>query len=90
MFICTPASPAWDLRSLRTWAQSPYGVHDARRKVGGQADRRRRSETAEGGVAVVFWVVVAAACCGLCIYGISRAIRRSKERHTEERRVSTY
>jgi hypothetical protein len=35
----------------------------------------------------VFWIVVAAACCGLCVYGISRAIRRSKERQTEEQSV---
>ena len=33
----------------------------------------------------VIWIVFAAACCGLCIYGISIAIRRSKERQTEER-----
>lgn len=30
-------------------------------------------------VAIV-WISVAAVCCGLCIYGINRAIRRSKER----------
>jgi hypothetical protein len=41
-------------------------------------------------VVAVFWVVVAAACCGLCIYGISKAIRRSKERQTEERPVPTH
>jgi hypothetical protein len=35
----------------------------------------------------VTWIVVAAACCGLCIYGISRAVRRSRERHAEEQRV---
>jgi hypothetical protein len=40
--------------------------------------------------AVVFWIVVVAACCGLCVYGISRAIHRSKERQTEERPVSTH
>jgi hypothetical protein len=28
----------------------------------------------------VIWIGVAAICCGLCIYGINRAIRRSKER----------
>jgi len=28
----------------------------------------------------VIWIGLAAICCGLCIYGISRAIRRSKER----------
>jgi hypothetical protein len=28
----------------------------------------------------VFGIVVAAACCGLCIYAISRAVRRSKDR----------
>jgi hypothetical protein len=38
----------------------------------------------------VFWIVVAAACCGLCIYGISRSIRRAKERQTEEQSVSTH
>jgi hypothetical protein len=32
----------------------------------------------------VIWIGVAAVCCGLCIYGISRAIRRSKE-HQERR-----
>ncbi|HZB01918.1 MAG TPA: hypothetical protein VE800_07410 [Actinomycetota bacterium] len=40
-------------------------------------------------VAIV-WIVVAAACCGLCIYGISRAIRRSKERQAEEPRILTH
>jgi hypothetical protein len=38
----------------------------------------------------VLWIGVAVACCGLCIYGISRAIRRSKERQTEERSVLTH
>jgi hypothetical protein len=28
----------------------------------------------------VIWIGVAAVCCGLCVYGINRAIRRSKER----------
>lgn len=28
----------------------------------------------------VIWISVAAVCCGLCVYGINRAIRRSKER----------
>lgn len=28
----------------------------------------------------IIWISVAAVCCGLCIYGINRAIRRSKER----------
>jgi hypothetical protein len=28
----------------------------------------------------VMWIGVAAICCGLCIYGINRAIHRSKER----------
>jgi hypothetical protein len=28
----------------------------------------------------VIWIGVAAICCGLCIYWISRAVRRSKER----------
>jgi hypothetical protein len=27
----------------------------------------------------VIWIGVAVVCCGLCIYGISRTIRRSKE-----------
>jgi hypothetical protein len=31
----------------------------------------------------VIWIGVAAICCGLCIYGISRAIRRSKERQED-------
>lgn len=38
----------------------------------------------------VFWIVVAAACCGLCIYGISRAVRRAKERQTEDGPVVTH
>jgi hypothetical protein len=38
----------------------------------------------------VFWVVVAAACCGLCIYGITRAVRRSKNRETQESSVPTH
>ena len=28
----------------------------------------------------VIWIGLAAICCGLCIYAISRAIRRSAER----------
>jgi hypothetical protein len=28
----------------------------------------------------IIWIGVAAVCWGLCIYGINRAIRRSKER----------
>jgi hypothetical protein len=28
----------------------------------------------------IMWISVAAVCCGLCIYGINRAIRRTKER----------
>jgi cytochrome oxidase assembly protein ShyY1 len=28
----------------------------------------------------VIWFGLAAVCCGLCIYGINRAIRRSKDR----------
>jgi hypothetical protein len=31
-------------------------------------------------VVAVIWIGVAAVCCGLCIYGINKAIRRSKER----------
>lgn len=31
----------------------------------------------------VIWIGVAAVCCGLCIYGINRAIRRPKERREE-------
>jgi hypothetical protein len=31
----------------------------------------------------VIWIGVATICCGLCIYGINRAIRRSKERREE-------
>lgn len=38
----------------------------------------------------ILWIVVAAACCGLCIYGISRAVRRSRERQTEDRSVMTH
>jgi hypothetical protein len=30
--------------------------------------------------AAIIWIGVAAVCCGLCIYGINGAIRRSKER----------
>jgi hypothetical protein len=29
----------------------------------------------------VIWFGVVAVCCGLCLYGINRAIRRSKQRH---------
>jgi hypothetical protein len=58
-----------------------------------QPDERRRRETVEevGSVSAVaiVWIVVAAACCGLCVYGISRAVRRSRERQAEERRVLT-
>ena len=38
----------------------------------------------------VLWIVVAAACCGLCIYGISRAVRRAKERQKEDGPVPTH
>jgi hypothetical protein len=38
----------------------------------------------------VFWIVVGTACCGLCMYGISRAVRRSKERETQESSAETH
>ena len=38
----------------------------------------------------VTWIVVAVACCGLCIYGISKAVRRSRERQAEKPRVLTH
>jgi hypothetical protein len=41
------------------------------------------------GIAVV-WIAVAAACCGLCIYGISRAVRRSKEHRGADQPVLTH
>jgi hypothetical protein len=41
------------------------------------------------GIAVL-WIAVAAACCGLCIYGISRAVRRSKERRRADQPVLTH
>jgi hypothetical protein len=37
----------------------------------------------------VTWIGVAAVCCGLCIYGISRAVRRSKERWQRRARALT-
>jgi hypothetical protein len=59
-----------------------------------QPDRRRRFEMAGRwdvvSAVAVFWIVVAAVCCGLCIYGISRSIRRSKERQTEDQSVPTH
>ena len=36
------------------------------------------------------WIAVAAACCGLCIYGISRAVRRSKGREKQESSAPTH
>lgn len=40
-------------------------------------------------VAVV-WISVAAVCCGLCIYGINRAIRRSRDRQSQDQPVPTH
>lgn len=58
-------------------------------RTGGAGPRRPREVSAVSAVAVT-WIVVAVACCGLCIYGISRAIRRSKERETQENSVPTH
>lgn len=32
----------------------------------------------------IAWIGVAGACCGLCIYGISQAVRRARERRDTE------
>jgi hypothetical protein len=40
--------------------------------------RTRRREVAVMSPVAVFWIVVAAACGGLCIYGISRIVRRAR------------
>jgi hypothetical protein len=37
----------------------------------------------------VIWIGVAAVCCSLCIYGINRAVRRSKERKEGRTRALT-
>lgn len=37
----------------------------------------------------IIWISVAAACCGLCVYGINRAVRRSKERKEGRRPALT-
>jgi hypothetical protein len=34
------------------------------------------------------WIAVAAACCALCIWGISAAVRRSKQRTQVEQTAS--
>jgi len=46
---------------------------------------RRLSSAGVGGMAMTTILVIAAvvACCGLCVYGISRAVRRSRERRTQ-------
>jgi hypothetical protein len=58
-------------------------------RAGGSGPRRPREVGAVSAVAVT-WIVVAAACIGLCIYGISRAVRRSKEREMQESSAETH
>jgi hypothetical protein len=56
----------------------------------GDAGPRRPREVGVVSAVVIFWIAVAATCCGLCIYGISRAVRRAKERQTEDGPVVTH
>jgi hypothetical protein len=35
-------------------------------------------------MATILWIAAVAACCGLCAYGINRAVRRSKERRAQK------
>jgi hypothetical protein len=38
----------------------------------------------------VLWIGVAVACCGFCIYGINRAIHRSRESQAKSPRAVTH
>jgi hypothetical protein len=53
------------------------------------AGPRRPREVGAVSAVAVFLIVVAATCCGLCLYGISRAVRRAKERQTQKGSVLT-
>ena len=85
----------WDLLVLPAKGPSPLGGSTSEMQVrcasrAGDAGPRRPREVGAVSAVAVLWIGVAVACCGLCIYGISRAVRRSKERQTEERSVTTH
>ena len=60
------------------------------RSAGPEMPARDAEEVGAVSAVAVFWIVVAAMCCGLCIYGISRAVRRAKERQKEDGSVLTH
>ena len=58
--------------------------------MGGNTASDAGEEVAGMSGIAVFWIAVAATCCGLCIYGISRAVRRSKKRRDANEPVLTH
>jgi hypothetical protein len=49
-------------------------------RSGNTGSRHRGGRCVGMSAVAIIWIGVAAVCWGLCIYGINRAIRRSKER----------
>jgi hypothetical protein len=72
--MCGPSALPLLERTGAAWRRSV-------RDVGGKRDPADREEVIQMSAAIV--IAVVGACCIACGYGISRAIRRSKERHGE-------
>jgi len=81
-------------RSPRAGDFRPYLDGDPQRRLAGagemtghtpRADHRRRRWT----TMLTFLVIGVALCCGLCAYGINKAVRRTRERRLHDAHALT-